>query len=489
MIPLEELITIDKTSKTAVYLQISNGFIHHIRSGRLRKGAKLPGSRKLAQSLNIHRNTLLAAFDELEAQGWIETVPRKGTFITRDLPDLQPRGHAHQSPTKAYPEETAFSIDDRQIDTFATHSASKKGNLTIDDGFPDVREAPMNEFTGELRSLSRRRVYQQYYRYQDARGIAYLREVLSAHLNDSRGLPIAPANLMITSGAHMGIYLAARLLVEPGDNVIIGNPCFWGAARTLQQTGVKINKVPVDSSGMDIDTVESLCQEKEIRLLYIIPHHQHPTTVTLPPQRRIRLLELAAEYNFAIIEDDYDYSFHYASSPVLPMASIDRHGNVIYIGTLSKTLVPSIRMGFVVAPENFITSISHLRRGIDWQGDSLKEMAVARMYENGTIDRHIKKMVRLYRKRRDNFCRLLRQKIGEQILFDKPDGGMSVWATFEGTDLDIVEKRAHSEGLRLNSGRMYNIGPTYKSTRLGFASLNIEEQEKAIAILAKALHG
>ncbi len=119
----------------------------------------------------------------------------------------------------------------------------------------------------------------------------------------------------------------------------------------------------------------------------------------------------------------------------------------------------------------------------------MKEMAVARMYENGTIERHIKKMVRLYRKRRDNFCALLTQKIGDQILFDQPDGGMSVWATFKDTDLNIVEKRVHSEGLHLNDGRMYKEGPIYKSTRLGFASLNIEEQDKAITILATAIHG
>lgn len=487
MLPLQELITIDRSSNTAVYLQISNSMIHHIRSGRLRKGAKLPGSRKLAASLAIHRNTLLAAYDELEAQGWVETIPRKGTFIARDLPDLQPRGPRDQSQRETYPRETAFTIDESRLTVFPTSGAPKKAPLVIDDGFPDIREAPMEAFTRELRSLSKRDVYHKYYRYQDARGIAYLREVLSAHLNDSRGLPVSADNIMVTTGAQMGIYLTARLLVEPGEEVIVGDPCFWGATRTLRQTGASINTVPVDSEGMDIDAVEELCQEKEIRLLYIIPHHQHPTTVTLPPHRRIRLLELAARYNFAIIEDDYDYSFHYASSPVLPMASLDQQGNVIYIGTLSKTLVPSIRIGFIVAPENFIANISHLRRSVDWQGDSMKEMAVARMYEDGAIERHIKKMVQLYRKRRDHFCGLLQEKIGNRVLFNKPDGGMSVWATFKNTDLAIVEKNARQKGLKINNCRMYNKESTYQSIRLGFASLNIEEQEKAIEILSNSL--
>ncbi|MCW9705571.1 PLP-dependent aminotransferase family protein [Fodinibius salsisoli] len=488
MIPLKELITIDKTANTAVYLQISNAVIHHIRNGRLRKGVKLPGSRKLAKSLNIHRNTLLAAYDELEAQGWIEIVPRKGTFVARNLPDLQPRGHGHKPTTETYPEETAFAIDEEQLIRFPV-SNSKQPNpkLVIDDGFPDIREAPMEEFTRELRSLSRRKVYRKYYQYQDAKGIAYLREVLAAHLNDTRGLPISADNIIITTGASMGIYLAARLLLRPGDNVIVSDPCFWGATHILQQTNAHINRVPVDSSGMDIDAVEQLCEEKEIRLLYVIPHHQHPTTVTLPPHRRIRLLELAAKYKFAIIEDDYDYSFHYASAPVLPMASLDQHGNVIYIGTLSKTLVPSIRIGFIVAPQNLTEAVSHLRRSVDWQGDSMKERAVARLYDNGTMERHIKKMVRLYRKRRDHFCGFLQEKVGDRVLFKKPDGGMSVWATFKNTDLAIVEKNARHKGLKINNCRMYNKESTYQSIRLGFASLNIEEQKQAVDILSTAV--
>lgn len=487
MLPLDQLITIEKSSNTAVYLQISNAMIHHIRSGRLRKGAKLPGSRKLAESLQVHRNTLLAAYDELEAQGWIETQPRKGTFVVQDLPEIQPRGAKHRSTRASYPGETAFAIDESRIVQFPSFKPSHELDLVMDDGFPDIREAPTKAYTRELRSLSRRNAFKKYYQYRGSKGVKFFRETLSSFLNDSRGLPISPDNIMITSGAHMGIYLTAGLLIQPGDNVIVGDPCFWGATRTLRQTGAAINRVPVDDSGMNIDAVERLCKEKEIRLLYIIPHHHHPTTVTLSPKRRIRLLELAAQYDFAIIEDDYDYDFHYASSPVLPMASLDQQGNVIYIGTLSKTLVPAIRMGFIIAPENFITAASHLRRAIDWQGDSIKEMAVARLYENGAIERHIKKMVRLYRERRDHFCNLLQQKIGDRVSFDKPDGGMAVWATFHDTDLNTVEEKVRSRKLRINDGRVYNNSSVYNTTRLGFASLNFKEQERAIDILSQSL--
>lgn len=285
----------------------------------------------------------------------------------------------------------------------------------------------------------------------------------------------------------MGIYLAARLLVNPGDHVIVGEPGYFGATLTLQQVGATINRVPVDENGIDVDAIEALCKKKKIRLLYVIPHHHHPTTVTLTPERRIRLLELAASYKIAIIEDDYDYDFHYTSYPVMPMASLDHHGNVIYIGTLSKTLVPAIRIGFMVAPENFIRAASGLRRWIDRQGDTLMEVALAELYKNGTVNRHIKKVVKLYRERRDCFCELLKDKIGDKISFKIPEGGMSVWTKFN-VDLKRVAERAGAKGLAMSDGTIYN-GPNvnYNASRLGFASLNFKEQERAIEILSRSM--
>jgi GntR family transcriptional regulator/MocR family aminotransferase len=230
--------------------------------------------------------------------------------------------------------------------------------------------------------------------------------------------------------------------------------------------------------------VEKLCQKKAIRMLYVIPHHHHPTTVTLTPERRIHLLELAARYAFAIIEDDYDYDFHYAGKPMMPMASHDRNGNVIYIGALSKSLAPAIRVGFIVAPAAFIRTATYLRKSIDTQGDSLVENAIAELYKDGTIVRHIKRSVKLYKDRRDHFCQLLRQELGGAVSFGIPEGGMSVWTNFLKNHLPVVVARAYKKGLILGDGSDYDTGEIkYNSVGLGFASLNFKEQEKAVALL------
>jgi len=481
---LKQLIIIDKSSDVPIYLQIANAMILSIRRGRIRPGLKLPGSRQLAATLKIHRKTMLAAVEELLSQGWIEIIPRKGTFVAKDLPEIKPRKIKGNDVIRGYPTRAGFTFRHDELIAFPS-SSSHSSALVINDGFPDIRLAPTDLFFRELRRLGKQGAFRKYYHYGNPKGPDHLLEILTSFLSDTRGLPITTSNLMITKGAQMAIYLATDLLVKPGDHVVVGEPSYFSATLGFQQAGAIVHRVPVDDFGIDVNMIESLCKKKKISLVYVIPHHHHPTTVTLTPERRIRLLELATKYKFAIIEDDYDYDFHYTSNPVLPMASLDHQGNVIYIGTLSKTLAPAIRTGFVVAPEDFIDAAAYRRRWIDRQGDNLMEVALAELYRNGTMASHIRKVLKIYRERRDHFCALLKDKLGDRITFKVPDGGMSVWTTFIHADLKQVAAKAEKKGLTMSDGRLYNLFKNYNATRLGFASLNLKEQEKAIEILSK----
>jgi len=486
---LEELIRIDEKSLTPVYLQITNAFIHNIRSGRLRKGLKLPGSREVAKLLHINRMTMVAAYDELQAQGWIEMLARKGTFVKNDLPVLTPRKLDTVQSAFAMPERTIFSFDEKKIVPVPSGTFPEAGKLIFNDGFPDSRLAPTEELIRSMRSFSRLAIHKKYLMYGDAQGTGLLRETLAGFLSDTRGLPITPRNILITRGAQMGTYIAASIVLAPGDAIIVGEPGYSGANLTFLQLGAKINYAPVDGEGMDIDAVENICRSKEIRMVYVIPHHHNPTTVTLTPERRIRLLELSVKYKFAIIEDDYDYDFHYASKPMMPMASLDRHGSVIYIGTLTKTLAPAIRIGFMVAPEHFIRHAVWLRKALDTQGDSLMENAIAGLYKDGTIASHIKRSVKLYKERRDHLCGLLASELGDHVEFKVPDGGMSVWTKFLRADMVQVSKKAYAKGLIIRDGTAYDTPASrYNSVRMGFASLDLNEQEQAIGILKKAIY-
>jgi GntR family transcriptional regulator/MocR family aminotransferase len=485
---LKDLLGIDKTVDTPVYLQIASGIIHNIRNGRLRKGLRLPGSRILAVDLGVHRKTMVAALEELLAQGWIEMIPRKGTFVAQHLPDIKPVRLKTGEHSKSFSAKAQFTIDEKRIVVFPPSEHPDEKKLVINDGFPDVRLAPTQLLARELRSLSQQRAFRKYHDYSSALGALYLRETLATYLTDTRGLALDVNNVMVTRGAQMAIYLAAQVLLKPGDHVIVGEPGYFGATLAFQQAGAVVHRIPVDDAGIRVDDIEVLCKKKNIRLLYVIPHHHHPTTVTLSAERRLRLLQLAATYRFAIIEDDYDYDFHYDSNPVMPMASLDQHGNVIYIGTLSKTLAPSYRVGFMAAPENFIHAASLLRRGMDCQGDSLLEISIAALYNNGTMNRHIKKVVKLYHARRDHFCNLLQEQLPDVVSFQVPQGGMSVWAKFKGVELSKISERAFRRGLVVSNGALYNSpAKNYNAARMGFASLTEKEQDKAIAILNECI--
>lgn len=484
---LQELISIKRDNEQPVYLQVAQSLIRNIRRGRLRKGLKLPGSRTLAKALGINRMTMVSAYNELQAQGWIERFPRKGTFVRHDFPDIHPQSLSEEEGF-TYPQQSAFTVDEKSIIPFPISGYPDTNKLIIDSGFPDTRLAPMKQLLRHMKSITQMPVYKKYLRYGSPFGTPVFRQTLAEFMNDTRGLPISVDNIIITRGAQMGINLTASLLLKPGDHAIVGELGYFLAERTFQQKGAIINKVPVDQHGMVPEAVEDICKEKAIKLLYVIPHHHHPTTVTLTPGRRLKLLELAKRYGFAIIEDDYDYDFHYSSTPMMPMASLDHHGNVIYIGTLTKMLAPAVRIGFLIAPQNIIQAAANIRRSMDWQGDSLLELGIADLYEDGTIARHIKKSVKKYHHRRNHFCELLKTKLGNRISFSIPDGGMAVWVKFLDADLPTVSRKVLKKGLIVGDGKRYNsTEKNYNATRMGFASLTIEEQNKAIGILADCM--
>lgn len=482
---LKELLSVDKGSDTPVYLQLAGAVIQHIRQGRFRKGLRLPGSRELGELLQINRMTVVAAYQELEAQGWIEMLPRKGTFVKVNPALASPKQLSEGSAVFQLPATPGFRYEEKKILTIHPPTPSPGRQLILNDGFPDIRLAPVDDLVRCIRSQSRRSLSKM---KGEPQGTLFLREELAAFLCDTRGLSITPGNILVTKGAQMGLYLATTLLIRQQDEVITGTPGYAGANHTFRQLGARVNQAVVDSEGLDIDQVERLCKKKKIRIVYVIPHHHHPTTVTLSPERRMRLLELAARYRFAIIEDDYDYDFHYAGKSMMPMASLDRTGNVIYIGTLTKSLTTSIRVGFIVAPEQFIHSATALRRVIDSQGDSLIENALAELYRNGTIARHLKKSVKIYKERRDHFCDLLRSELGPHVSFLVPEGGMGVWTHFTHHHLPALARRASQKGLLMDNGTDYDTEKVkYNAVGLGFASLNFREQTKVIDLLKAAV--
>lgn len=283
----------------------------------------------------------------------------------------------------------------------------------------------------------------------------------------------------------MGIHLAAKLLLQENDSIIVGNTNYVSADVTFLERKANILRVSVDEDGLSIDAIETLCQQHKIKAVYVTSHHHHPTTVTLSAERRIRLLNLAKEYQFAIIEDDYDYDFNYNHAPILPLASHDTHGNVVYIGSVCKTVAPVFRIGYLIAPKEFVAEVAKVRRYVDRQGDALLELAFADFIKSGDLDRHIKKTLKVYQLRRDLFCRLMKEELSDYIEFEIPKGGMAVWTRLKSPyTWKEVSEVARIYRLEIGDWGRYDMqGTGHNSIRIGFASKNEEEIQQMISML------
>jgi GntR family transcriptional regulator/MocR family aminotransferase len=485
MLPYKNLIQIDRNNTTAIYLQIVEAFTKLIQQGKLAAGTKLPGSRALGTLLSVHRNTVTVAYEELAAQGWVEAAPKKGVFVHQKIPTIKGQELAGKDKQKS--KKVGYAI--RTTSFVKGAVLVPPTHLKFDDGAPDVRLAPLKALGRAYRSIIQRPSFRRGLGYGETLGGLGLRKELVKHLQATRGVTLGLDNLMISRGSIMGIYMVAKVLIKPKDLVVVGKLNYNTANMMFQEQGAELAYIDVDEQGLVIEQLESLCQKRKIRAIYVASHHHHPTTVTLSADRRLKLLDLAEQYHFAIIEDDYDYDFHYQRNPILPLASIDEWRHVIYIGSVSKVIAPAFRVGFVAAHPDLIREMGVLRRIIDRQGDFPLEKAIAELFQTGEVQRHIRKSLRIYHQRRDRLDELLQSYLGEVVRYEKPNGGMAIWTVFDGSvDLQATAQRALKKGLYFSSGESYTANiPTLKATRLGFASMTVDELEEAVLLLKKSI--
>lgn len=483
-IPYQSFIKINRNSEVAIYMQVTNQLINAIQRGFLPFGTKLPGTRALSQLLKVHRNTIVAVYDELFAQGWVESLPNKGTFVIGKN-DEKPVSFNdfNQIDLKNYPKTTGFTFKTSNI--LDNPFERSDCEFVFNDGVPDIRLTQIDQHSRIYSSTLKRRAHKISHYNQD--GSEFFKKNLSQYLNLSRGLPISTHNILITRSTEMSIYIVSEILLSENDTVLIGALSYFSVNMIFQKTGVKIVTIPIDDEGIDVEEVRKICQKQKIRMLYLTPHHHYPTTVTLSAQRRLELLNLANEFGFIILEDDYDYDFHYDKSPILPLASADTNGMVIYIGSFGKSLAPGFRTGFIVAPENLMTEMRKYLGIIDRQGDILMEHVLGEMIAEGEINRYLKKSVKVYQERLDYFVRLVEENLGNYLQFKKPSGGLAIWAEWKiPINLMQLSRNCGQNNLFIPKTLLYQ-NKDLTAMRLGFGNFNFDEMEKSIEIFSKTV--
>ena len=475
-------LDLDHAPGRSLAQQIAGALSADIQRGRLRPGDRLPGSRTLAGMLKVHRQTVVTAIDDLVAEGWLVCRKASGTFVADGLPEAPTNRRRDTERSRRASPRDSPGVGERAAPGASTRRRARA---------PHVRHAPgcssvARRTDRSLLSPLDWRVRRVGALVQSSGRVASPSPATRAHCR-SRG--VWPSTRVDHGDARQpdGADAVGAALIRPGDAVAVEHPGYRPAWEAFKLAGAEVLPVHVDDRGLDVRALRQLIARRRIRAVYVTPHHQFPTTVTLSGPRRLELLDLAAHERFAVIEDDYDHEFHYSGKPVLPMASIDRAGVVAYVGTLSKVLAPGLRLGFVAAPPDLIEQLIAYRSFVDLQGDHVLECAIAQMLEDGLIQRHVRKMRRAYRARLGT----LAARFGNSLVIPhvpRTFGRTAIWVRTRSTRMMVQWARAaRDRGVVFDAGGAFTLnGAPAPGARLGFACLTEDEIGRAVKALAAA---
>lgn len=473
-------LNLDDQSGPTLVRRISSAIQQAIRDGRLRPGDALPGSRALAEDLEVNRNTVIAALQELESEGWLESQPKRGTFVASPIPSAVTPVAGMAAPGN----KVGFDLPSR----LAPITATIPGALNLADGLADSRLAPTDEMAKAYQRALRRHG-QDLLAHGEHEGNLLLRQAIAAWVSERHGVAVGAHQVLVTSGGRMGLELVCQALLQPGDQIGVEEPGNKAAWQILSKGGrADLVGLPVDGEGLCVEALEATLSKHPLRMVYLTPRRQFPTGAVLNPDRAEQLLAVAAQHRVAIFEDDLDAEIQFESRPSLPLYARDRTGQVIFAGSFSRIVAPGLRIGYLVLPEALVAPLARLRRDLESHGDRALEWAVADLLRDGEVARHLRRVVRVYEQRRDALAQCLREGLPDELAFDLPTGGMALWIrTPRRSDPSPWLASAKEQGLVLNPPSHFFLRAPDPCFRFGFTQANEVELAEAVERFRKSL--
>jgi GntR family transcriptional regulator / MocR family aminotransferase len=472
-------IFIDDPFRPAPNVPLYRALYTHMRtailSGELKGGLKLPSTRALAEELNLSRNTVLNAYRQLLAEGYLESIESSGTYVANVLPDLLLAAPHHNASKSAQPyqaESRRPLFSEHAKAQMAASQPPSNGKLP----HPFLSEAPaLDAFPFEIWSRlvvrQARRMPVNAFTYQDSAGYRPLREAIAAHVTVSRQVHCQPEQIMIVPGSQGALDLASRILINAGDPVWMEDPGYPGARGAFLGAGANIIPIPIDDEGLMVDI--GLTRAPQARLVYLTPSHQFPLGVTMSISRRLALLDWAKRANAYILEDDYDSEFRFEARPLAALQGLDDAERVIYIGTFSKVLFPSLRIGYLILPPRLVDSFLKVRRLIDIHAPMLEQVVLTDFITEGHFTRHLRRMRALYAERRSTLLEAAR-KLPLEI--HSPEAGIHCigWLPDGMDDLSVARKAAAYD-LELTPVSIFGVEPlARKGLLLGYGGYSVQ---------------
>ena len=474
---LAPVIQIEKRSSASLYKQVYDGYRRAIVDGSLPTGQRVPSTRVLAAELGISRMPVLNAYAQLLAEGYLESRVGSGTVVSRSLP---------KRTTKSEPvaQSIALTRERRRVSKRCLHFASAQGfygsrrlgPFTVSQiAFEHFPLAVWNSLvTRHSRSAGARSLD-----YGDPMGLKELRERIAEYLRIARGVRCDAQQIMIVSGSQQGLEITSRVLLDPGDHVWMEEPGYRFARSVFACAGCVIAPVRVDAEGLDVGAGAN--KYSRARAAFVTPSHQYPLGVTMSASRRLQLLDWAESNGSWIIEDDYDSEYRYEGMPVTSLQGLDRNSRVVYIGTFSKVLFPSLRLGYLVIPEDLVERFLAARFAADIAPATFHQCVLADFIGEGHFARHIRRMRSVYAERRNALIESLHQQFGSAMEIQGAEAGMHLSMTLKGISDREISVCGVRENLSLVPLSSFYLGrAAQQGFILGFGSTSVEQIPAAV---------
>ena len=486
-------VTLDDNSGVPLHRQLHEELRRSILSGRLPARSRIPSTRALALSLGVSRTTVTQCYEDLISEGYLQAAIGSGTFICQHLPEELLRAEpVRRSPKLTPPLKQPLRLSaygNRAHNSARPERRRQDAKLSFGHWRPAFKQLPLRHWRRLVSRHSRSNGRAVFDYSEDSLGFEPLREAIAAYLSRSRAVQCEPGQVLICSGAQRAVDLITRVLIDPGDAVAMEDPGYLGARQVFMAQGADLLPVRVDESGIVVKELHKN-SNSNIKLVYVSPSHQFPTGILLSLSRRLELLAWAAQQNAFIIEDDYDSEYRYGGRPVPALQGLDQNESVIYVGTFSKVLFPSLRLGYLVAPPRLVEILARAKWLVDRQSPLIEQYALTDFINEGHLERHIRRMRTLYDRRRNALVDAFSDYLPSRVSILGENAGMHLMARLrtELCDQELIA-RAAERGVEIVTARPYYLRSKYQGEFIfGYSNLSEARIREGIRKLSQVLN-
>lgn len=469
---------LDRNSKMPLYRQIAKYIENGIEDGSFSEELPLPSERALAMELEVNRSTVVSAYDELEANGFIERKQGSGTMISRNIWGITKK----RIPSWSRYIEAGSFLPNLPVTQRIRKETEEQNLINLASGELSEDLFPIQSF----REILANRPFHGRLGYDHPLGNATLRETIANHVKKYRSIETNSASILITSGAQQALHLIVQCLLKPGDSVAIEDPSYSYSLPIFKSAGLKLHLLPMDKDGMNPDDLLALHKNNRIRMIFLNPTFHNPTGSMLQMERRKRVLELSSEYRIPVIEDDPYSLTHYLGKEITSLKSLDTNGNVLYISSLSKIVASGLRIGWIIGPKSVVERLADAKQQIDFGHGTFSQWIANEFLESDDFHSHITFLREQLQKRRNQMVHSLQSYLKDEVHFDIPNGGIHLWCKIQ---RQVNESQLLEEAIK--SGVVYVPGSTLGSmkgyVRFTFARENEDTIDEGIERFANAL--